>query len=274
MSTLGLASELATIRIIAERDWKLFVSYRLQLIMRAFSGVFVVVGLFFMSRLVADAAALGPYSGRYLEFALVGVVFLALVNVGLKTFSGTISNEQRSGTLEILLANPVRLPTLLTGMYVFPLTNVVLNMTVYLGTAVLFLGARFDLGGALPALSVLALTLVIFGAVGAISAAVIVVTKRGDPVAALAAQTATLLGGAVFPVSVMPDWLATVARLLPPYYALEGVRKAVILGEGFDGVWTEIVVLAGFAVVLVPLGLWLFSRALRQARVMGTLGNY
>jgi ABC-2 type transport system permease protein len=274
VSDLTIAREFARVRVIAERDWKLFVSYRLQMIMRAVSGVFVVVGLFFMGRLVGDSAALGPYSGRYLEFALVGVVFLAFVNVGLRTFSGTISNEQRAGTLEILLANPVRLPTLLTGMYVFPLAQVGLNMAVYITTAGALLGARFAVGGVPAAFVILLLTLVIFGAAGAISAAVIVITKRGDPVAALVAQMATLLGGAVFPVSVMPDWLAAVARLLPPYYALEGVRSAVILGEGFADVWTEIVILGGFAIVLVPLGLWLFSRALRQARIMGTLGNY
>jgi ABC-2 type transport system permease protein len=270
----GVRADLAAVRVIAERDWRLFVSYRLQLIMRVVSGVFVVIGLFFMGRLVATSAALGPYSGRYFEFALVGVVFLALVNVGLRTFSATIANEQRVGTLEMLLVSPVRLPTLLAGIYVFPLASVGLNMAVYLATAILLLGARFELHGVPAALVVLLLTLVIFGAVGAISAAVIVITKRGDPVAALGAQAAMLLGGAVFPITVMPDWLQAVARLMPPYYALEGARAALILGAGFAEVWRELAVLAGFAVVLVPVGLWLFARALRQARVLGTLGNY
>ena len=102
MNARTLAPELARISIIAERDWRIFVSYRLQTIMRVASGISVVVALLFMGRVEAGSEALGPYSGRYFEFALIGVVFLAFVSAGLNTFAATISGEQRAGTLEIL----------------------------------------------------------------------------------------------------------------------------------------------------------------------------
>lgn len=259
---------------IAVRDLRVFWSYRLQMYMTVASSMLMVVGLFFMGRMVGQAPTLGEFTGHYFEFALIGVVFISFVNVGLGAFKKTFTTEQTIGTLEVLLTSPTRLSTLLAGMFVFPLLRSALFMAIYVLTAVVLLGASFELAGALPALVLVALTVLVFCAVGAISGAIIVLTKRGDPVGSLATQGATLLGGALFPVAVLPGWLEGLARLLPPYYALEGVRSALINGAGFGAVADEMLILAGFAVVLVPVSLWIFARALRRARILGTLGNY
>jgi hypothetical protein len=52
------------------------------------------------------------------------------------------------------------------------------------------------------------------------------------------------------------------------------MRKALLLGAGLGEVVSELVVLAVFAMVLLPLGLLAFRRALRQARRDGTLGQF
>jgi hypothetical protein len=48
----------------------------------------------------------------------------------------------------------------------------------------------------------------------------------------------------------------------------------LLTGAGLGDVVGDLVKLAGFAAVLVPAALWMFSRAIRAARVTGTLGNY
>lgn len=269
-----LRQDLAGAAAIADRDWRLFLSYRMELLMTVASAAAMVIGLSFMDRVVGESPAMGPYAGSYFEFAIIGIVFIALVDVGLDTFGGSLSAEQRAGTLEMLLVSPTRLPALLAGMLLFPLSSVIVSLGVYLATAVLFLGARFEPAGILSALLVLSLTLVAFSGVGAMSAAVIIITKRGDPIGAVAAQAATVLGGALFPVSVLPEWLAFIARLFPPYHGLAAMRAVLIEGASMADIGSELLILTVFALALLPAGLWMLSRALRLARQLGTLSTY
>ena len=87
-------------------------------------------------------------------------------------------------------------------------------------------------------------------------------------------STSTLLGGAFFPIAVMPDWMQTLAACLPITYALEAMRLAVFRGQSVTEIWPPLTVLASMAVVLLPLSLLAFSRAVERGRRHGTLMQY
>lgn len=265
---------IAKLRVIAHRDFTIMTSYRLQFVMRSGSGLLAVAALFFLGRVVGDSPGLGAYRAQYFEFALLGTIVLAFASVALQSFSQTITEEQRAGTLEVLISGPTGIPTLLAGMFVVPLANTLFTVAIYLIIAVGLFGASFALGGVLPGLVLLVLTLTTFCAFGILSAALIVVSKRGDPLSLGIAHLTTFLGGAMFPVTVLPEWLQAAARFFPPYYGLEGLRQALLLDAGFAGVRDELVVVGAFAAVLLPLSLAAFRLALRSARVLGTLGDF
>jgi ABC-2 type transport system permease protein len=263
-----------SVAALVRRDAQIFFSYRLQVVMRLVSALFLVVGLFFMDRTVGDAPALGAYGGRYFEFALIGFVLLYFVEVGLGAFTDSLAREQQTGTLEVLLSTPNRLATVLGGLLVFPVLNVTAMVGIYLVSSVVLLDARFAVGGILPGLVVLALTLACFTGIGAMSGGLSILVKRGDPIGAIVAQATTLLGGALFPTTVLPSWLQTLAVAFPPYHALVALRATFIEGASLLDVLPQVLILAAFASVLLTCGLWVFGRASRYARVLGTLGNY
>jgi ABC-2 type transport system permease protein len=258
---------------VARRDAAVLLSYQFALLVRVLQAAVFVVTLYFISRLVQRPAVLGPYQGRYFEFALVGAILVSFATLGLGSFSQAISEEQRVGTLEMLLGSPTRLAVVLAGAFVVPLALTGLEVVAY-GTAGVLLGAHFSLPGVLLALPVLALTIATFCALGILSAGFIVLTKRGDPFALIGTQATTLLAGSLFPVAVFPGWLQPLSKAIPAYYGLHGIRAALLTGAGLRVVAGDAAVLAAFALALLPLSVIFFAWCVRVSRNAGTLGTY
>ena len=59
-------------------------------------------------------------------------------------------------------------------------------------------------------------------AIGIALAAVVVVLKRAELLSGLILLALSLLGGAFFPIDVLPDWIQPVAELLPTAFAFSG----------------------------------------------------
>lgn len=267
------ASARARVMAVARRDVRVQLSYQFGLVARLGEVLLFVSTLFFIAKLVDDADELGQFRGDYFGFALVGVVVVSFATLGLGAFSRTISDEQQGGTLEVLLTVPAPLAVILGGAFVVPLALTALEIVVY-GVTAAGLGTRFPLGATLLAVPALVLTIASFCALGVLSAAFIVLTKRGDPFTLLATRATTLLAGSLFPIAVLPGWLQAVGKVVPAYYGLRAMRSTLLSGAGLADIAGDLLVLTGFAVVLLPLSLAAFSRALRVARISGTLGTY
>lgn len=73
-----------------------------------------------------------------------------------------------------------------------------------------------------------------------------------------------ILGGLWVPLSVMPDWMGTVAHLLPSYW-LNRIGQMGAGATGSSGMTEPAMVLAGWAVVLAAVIVWRYRRdAARQ----------
>ena len=268
-----VSSVLDKLRAVASRDLQTQTSYHFNLLLRFGSLGLAMASFFFVSQLVDEAPELATYRGGYFEFVLVGMMVTSFTLVGLRTFAQSIGAEQGSGTLEILLASPMRVGNLLAGALVVPLALTALEIVFYLILGIGIVGVGFSLVGALLALPLLILTVATFCGLGILSAAFIVLTKRGDPITFAVAQGTTFLGGAYFPVDLMPEPLQLLARLTPAYYGIKGVRDALLSASGPAELFDEFSALVAFTAVLLPGSLWLLSRALRVARITGTLGS-
>lgn len=64
------------------------------------------------------------------------------------------------------------------------------------------------------------------------------------------------LGGCMVPLEIFPDTMQTVAHITPHAWALDGFAELIRRGGTIADIVPELVVLAGFAVVLLALGTW------------------
>jgi ABC-2 type transport system permease protein len=265
-------SPIGRLGAIARRDFIITWSYPMQLLTRYGQIAFVTVLISFVARLVNSPPALARYGGRYFDFALSGLIVVGFVTLGLGALTTVVTAEQAAGTFEVLLTSPTPLPVLLAGIYLVPAALTVVDALTYVAVGWL-LGAHISLSGLAAALPVLFLTAAAFVAAGVTSAGFVVLTKRGDPVTLVLTQVATLLAGALFPIHLLPGPLQAVVRIVPAYWGLEAVRAILLLHRSLWSQGRAVLVLVAFTAALFPLALVVFRRALRVARVTGTLGN-
>ena len=259
-----------------KRDFSNEVSYRLNFVMSLVGILFSVATFFFLSELFGGVVApqLEAYGGNYFAFVLIGIAFSGYMGFSLSSFASKIREGQVTGTLEIMLVGPTRLSVILLSSSIWPGIMVTFRVIVFLLVGVLLFKA--DLGGAniLTALIVLALAITSFSGIGILSASVVLLLKKGDPIAWIFGGVSSLLAGVFYPVTVLPDWLQPLSKLLPLTYALDGLRLGLLKGYSIFQIQTDLYVLLGFTLVLTPLSLLIFRRVLIRAKMEGSLTQY
>jgi ABC-2 type transport system permease protein len=258
------------------RDWLNETSYRFSFLLQFF-GVFFSVAVFhFVAQLFGDAAAafLEPYGGDYFSFVLIGIAFGGYFGVGLSGFASSLRQAQTTGTLEAMLTTPTKVSTIIINSSLWAYAFTTLRVLVYLFFGAVFLSVDLSQGNYPAAFLILVLTIIAFSGLGILAASFIMVLKRGDPVTWVLNALATLLGGVYYPITVLPDWLQIPAQLIPVTYALRAMRLALLQGASFAELLPDILALAFFAALFLPLSLVAFRQAVLRARVDGSLTQY
>jgi ABC-2 type transport system permease protein len=190
------------------------------------------------------------------------------------TFSSSIREGQMMGTLEIMLLSPTRLSSILLSSSIWAYAFTSLQVVLYLVLGAAIYGMSMANADYVAGLVILVLSIASFAGIGIISAAFIMVLKRGDPIALVIEGLSVLLAGVYYPVEVLPSWLERVSTLLPLTYALEGMRLSLLQGCGLWECQSEILALVCFSAILLPLAFVFFRYAVRRARMEGSLIQY
>jgi len=144
---------------------------------------------------------------------------------------------------------------------------------VYLAWGSLLFGFPLRSANWISVVLVLAATILSFSGLGIFSTAFLLLFKRGNPSKWFFVGVSSLVGGMLFPVSVLPSWLQMIARLNPVTYALEAMRAALLEGAGISAIARPLLVLLFFALVLLPSSMLAFSWALERTKSTGTLSH-
>lgn len=259
------------------RDLRAWSSYRFSVFLQLAGLMFVLMVFFFISQAVQvrEESAVLEYADGYFDFVVVGLAVAGYVTVSLSGFAGHVRDAQISGTLEALLVTPTSIPTLVVGSTLWDYVGATLRFFALLLLAHGLFGVPLAYGALPAAVLVLALTVAAFSGIGLLSAAFVMVFKRGDPMAQAVAWFSMLLGGVYFPTrSVGDPALEEFAQLLPLTPALAAMRLLLLKGAPFAEVAGSIGRLAIMAAVLLPIGLIAFSLGVRRARTSGSLTHY
>jgi len=257
------------------RDFREAVTYKFSFVSSLAGMLLSLATFYFVAKLVPPGSpSLGPFGGDYFSFAVVGVAFSGLLGMFQEGLSAVVRSAQLSGTLEALLVTPVPIPVILFGSSLYSLLFQIFRTALHLAVAAAFFGLAFGRVDVAGVAAVGLLTVVCFLSVGVLSASFILVYKTGNPFSWILGTVSGLLGGVVFPVSLLPPWIRWASSLLPVTYALDGMRKSLLASAPFSAVLPDIAALAVFDVLLVPLSLAAFRLAVRKAKKDGTLSHY
>jgi ABC-2 type transport system permease protein len=205
-------------------------------------------------QLDAFAPALIAFFSYFLVFVLTGISFL---------------RERVGGTLERLLATPIRRSEIVTGYSAgfgfFATLQVILIMAFALGTL------RVPPMGPLPAFSVglgiasagppaLAFLDALLLALGAVNLGIFLSTFARTELQVvqfipIVIVPQALLCGLLWPISSLPDLLQPIARVLPLTYAIDGLREVLVKGSDLSSAALrfDLAILAAIAIFLAVL---------------------
>jgi ABC-type multidrug transport system, permease component len=211
----------------------------------------VVVLLFF-----ASVGVLPTSAGRPVDFLLPGTLALAIIATSLVNLGIATAYERNYGVLKRLGGSPLTRGGLLTAKMGAVLAVEIGQVILLVAIATAVLGWRPGPGvSPVHFLAALLLGTLAFAGLGLLLAGAL----RAEATLALANGlfiAFLLLGGIILPVADLPGPLATLAGLLPAAALADAFRIA--LGSGGGDAVRPLLILAGWAIVVVGLALRTF----------------
>lgn len=259
-----------------KRDFYIESSYKLNFLLRCVNSAAPLLFFFFISKIMSgdNHETLSRYGGDYFPFVLIGVAFHRYFQLSLRVFADSIRQAQVTGCLEVMFSSQTRPVAIALYSSLYGFISATFHLVLIFAAAVWGFGVDLSQADLLAALLVFMLSVFCFISFGVLAAASIVLFQRGDPITWAVTNLGVVLGGAYFPLEVMPVWLQKAAFCLPITHSLEAFRMTLLKGYSLAMVSESVTILGVMVLVIFPLSLWLFSWSVMKGRKDGTLMLY
>jgi ABC-2 type transport system permease protein len=255
---------------VVKRDARTFMTYRTRLFSQI-AGIFLSITTFYyVSRLVEIKTF--ESSSQYFAFVVVGLVIMLVLQSALST-PGLFRQELVAGTFERMLTSGLGPVGGALAMTLFPILLSCIVATSAMTLAGIVFGLPLQWSTAPLAIPVGALGALAFAALGMFFLAGVIVFKSSMGATWVIAGL-SLTGGVYFPVALLPAWIQWVSYVQPFTPAVDAMRHLLVGTPLLEPIWLELLRLAGFAAITVPLAGWTVAKAVNIARRRGTILEY
>ncbi len=204
-----------------------------------------------------------PGTPNYFQFVAPGIISMVVMMSLMTGLPHAISYEKDMGTLDGMLVAPTNRLSIILGKVLAQTVRGVVQAAIIFVLAVVLFGVVIY-GNLLLVAGLILLSVFSFVGLG------ILITSFSDKEETATMVMMTLmfpmmfLSGVFFPIQQMPWFMQDIAQVLPLTYATTALRKVMVLGAGVDAVFTEIVVLLAFGVVLLAVAVPMFRKAMTR----------
>jgi ABC-2 type transport system permease protein len=242
---------------------------------------FVTVGIwFFVSLFLQDFATvqLDAYGGDFVAYMVVGVLFFQNADTIMTLPQQSLSAAFWDKRLEIYHSRRYGLWAFITGRFIWMLGYHTLILLLILALAIWAAGVQLSSAiHVLPAVLyylVFVLTCFGIGLAGASNFFTLEVKQGAEPLTWLMNTLARIFSGIYYPITILPAALRGIGWFIPHTYALDGIRRVMINGTGFDDQATRqsFLILILFAIFWLVGGSLLLSRAINRAEQSNGVG--
>ena len=188
-----------------------------------------------------------------------GVMGMVIMLICAMMTSISIAREKENGTMEILLASPMKPLLIIISKAVPYFFLSCVNLLTILLISVYLL--KVPIAGSLPALLTLSLVYIFVSlSIGLLISSI----TSSQQVALLLSGMALMmpavyLSGMIFPIENMPKGLQFLSQIIPARWYIVAARKIMIKGLGYSSIVKELAVLSGMALVLITVSLKKFK---------------
>ncbi|UNC90729.1 ABC transporter permease [Candidatus Contubernalis alkaliaceticus] len=167
--------------------------------------------------------------------------------------STTLLEERRNGTLTRLLSAPVNRFQLLTGKMLGFMVSGIFQMILMITAGQFIFGVNW--GQNLPAviLLVAALSFASTG-FGMMLASLCRTQSQAESLGVLSVIIMSMLGGAWWPVEILPSYMQILSRLVPSGWAMQGFIDLTLRGADLGHIAIPLLALTGFGTAFLTMG--------------------
>jgi ABC-2 type transport system permease protein len=203
---------------------------------------------------------------------LIGAVVWAYLGILFEFLTETVAWERWEGTIEYTFMAPLSRSMHLAGQGVFAILYGLVRAILLFVVVAFFFDLAMPDANFLAAVAVLVIASVSFLGIGTMTAVMPLISpEKGMQLGFIAQGMLLVVSGVYYPVEVLPTWMEWIAVISPATYALDGIRDAILQGDGLSSMGDEIWPLLVIGAVSIPLGLFVFSIGERYAKRHGKL---
>jgi ABC-2 type transport system permease protein len=221
----------------------------------------------------AQFTALTGYD-NYIGYLVIPLLDATMTSTVYSHIGHALRQEQLSGTLERTMLS-LRFPiSLMLGRSLGFLAFVGWFLVTELLLATIFFGLRLDVNWSSAAILLPLHLLLVYGTAFLMASLFLWTTEAWAIQTFFSRFLLLTLTGATYPVTLLPDWLEFIARLIPYTWLYELERAAFLTAASPSELGVGLWVLAAMIAGLWVAALLLFHRMLDRARRTGMLGIY
>jgi ABC-2 type transport system permease protein len=202
-----------------------------------------------------------PYI-EYIKYLLSGSIAMSVFIVAMIGGGITFIDDKSRGLHEGYLVTPIKKSELILGLiFSGAIKGLMAGTTITLiGGLIAGIDRLWDPLRLMYLMIVLATT-----SIAMISFMFLLMVRVSDPLVprAIFGVLNTLLyfpSGAIYPVEGFPRWLRWISYIDPFTYAVDALKALLLKNAGFQAIYSDVLILAGFSIVLVGLSVAFFRR--------------
>jgi ABC-2 type transport system permease protein len=188
---------------------------------------------------------------RTIDFYLPGVISAFIMTNGIIAVTTNTTEFKRRGIIKRLSITPLgKMEWILGNVLSQTLLNLMLTgIIIVVGWLVFNVQAIPDL----YSIILILLGSILFSGMGMLLSGLIKDVEAASAIGNAIAFPMMFLSGAYWPVEIMPDYMQSIAKVLPLTYFSEGLRSAMIY-KYTEGIITNTIIVAVLAVIFIILG--------------------
>jgi ABC-2 type transport system permease protein len=203
---------------------------------------------------------------------LIGAVVWAYLGILFEFMTETVAWERWEGTIEYTFMAPLARATHLAGAGFFAVLYGLIRAIILFVAVAFFFDLALPDANFVAAFVVLVAGSISFVGIGVMTAVLPLISpEKGAQLGFVAQGMLLVVSGVYYPVTVLPEWMQWLAKISPATYALDGIRDAILEGDGVTAMGDEIWPLLVIGAISIPLGLAIFHRGEVYAKKHGKL---
>jgi ABC-type polysaccharide/polyol phosphate export permease len=256
-------------------------TYRLAFYTTFVSTVFnlfylIVFGSMFLTSGNSSVEALSAYGMQndFISYIIIGSIGWGFLWSITSTTGSSLRSEMMMGTIESILLTPTKLYTMMVSYAIFGGLFGALSISIIFVIGYAFFGVTAFATATIFTVVLFFLSILMMFGIGMIFSGLTIWIKNIGETIPLVQSFCLFFSGVYFPVTQLPEIFQPVAKFIPFYYSIEGLRLSLISTTPASELIEFVVILAILAILSIVIGLITLKKGLKKAKKEGSLGFY